>query len=668
MNMKRTIKLSAILCCLVIAFSAKASDTLRYTTSVKEVTVFFSGAQINRTANLKLGAGAYIIALENLPADFDPASIQVGAPAAATILSVRHRAQSLSFHKKSAAHETLEKDIEKQKRAIKALKEEVAVFDIEERIMIDNSRLSTRDGVSAVDEIRAAADLYRARLNEIRKAKMALQVRIEEAGETLKADFVSLNSFQSERQKRYSEVVITLESKTALNGPLTLSYYAPSAGWDPLYDFRVSDINMPLSLTYNANVYQSTGEDWKDVKLTLSSSNPQLSGDRPELSPWLISYRRQVPAQEMAPGHGTLKGRVTDAETGEPLPFVNIVLLQNGQQMGGISTDFDGLYTIKPLNTGYYDLSISYIGYDALQLSSVPIDHEKITFQDIQMHSGISLNEFEVVDFEIPLIERDGGSISRFRRDEIRMAGVQTSPRRQKASEKDLRFDKGFYEDIKLEQYDSEDFIANTITTNVANLEYAIDVPFTVRSDGQDYQLRIKEVQVPVEYIYHAVPKLNPEAFLTANLNAWSDLNLLSGPASIYFRGTFTGNTFVDASQTADTLTLSLGRDKNIIAMRQGNRELNDKRIIGNNVRETQAWDLSLRNNRPDSVKVILYDQYPVSELKSVQVELKSHDGAKINDKTGELRWEVMLAPASRGELRFVYEVRYPQGNAALLK
>jgi len=49
------------------------------------------------------------------------------------------------------------------------LKDEIAVLEIEERIMIDNSRLGTRDGVSAVDEIRAAADLYRSRLNEIRK-------------------------------------------------------------------------------------------------------------------------------------------------------------------------------------------------------------------------------------------------------------------------------------------------------------------------------------------------------------------------------------------------------------------------------------------------------------------------------------------------------------------
>ena len=112
MDIETPIRLFVHMYCLVFAFSAKAADTLSYATSVKDVTVFFSGAQVNRTANLKLAAGAYIIALKNLPANFDQGSIQVGAPAAATILSVRHSPQSLSFQKKKGAHETLEKDIE----------------------------------------------------------------------------------------------------------------------------------------------------------------------------------------------------------------------------------------------------------------------------------------------------------------------------------------------------------------------------------------------------------------------------------------------------------------------------------------------------------------------------------------------------------------------------
>jgi hypothetical protein len=452
---------------------------------------------------------------------------------------------------------------------------------------------------------------------------------------------------------------------------LVLSYYVPSAGWEPLYDFRVSDIKSPLSMVYNANVYQSTGENWEDVKLTLSSVNPDAGTDRPELSPWLISYRRKAETVTERTGSGELRGKITDADTDEPLPFVNIVLLQNGRQMVGTTTDFDGNYVIKPVKSGNYQMVASFVGYESMAMNAVPVTSNKITFQDFRLRtSGVELEEVQVFQYSQPLIDKDGGSSGgAVRRDDIRrMPGRNVRSSAADVGgiskrEKDIQ-----YINFDLEDFDSEDFIANSTEVNVVNLEYAIDIPFTVRSDGRDYQIKIKETRVPVEYVYHAVPKMNPAAFLTANLGNRSGLNLLSGEASIYFKGTFTGNTYVDASQTADTLTLSLGPDRSVVVDRTGNRKLKDKRIIGNNVRETQAWSLSLRNNRQETVKVILYDQYPVSELKSVQVSLESHDDAKVDEKTGELRWEILLEPNERQERNFTYELSYPQGNAGLLR
>lgn len=686
----------------LIAFSANASDTLRLASKVDEVTVFFNGAQVGRSVELNLPKGNHIIAINQLPGELDPSSIQATAPEGSTISAVRSVPQSRAFNEKSKAQLELEADIEQQKQNIKALKSEVEVYEIEERIMIDNSRLGAREGVSAVDEIRAAADLYRSRLNEIRKAKQALQLKIDAANEALKTSFVQFNKLNFESQRSYTEVVIAIQCAAQLNAKLSLSYYVPSAGWEPLYDFRVSDINSPLSLVYNAHVYQSTGEDWDDVKLTLSSVNPQTGTDRPELNPWLISYRRRVEPTQEINGTGELRGKVTDEETGEPLPFVNIVLLQNGGQLNGTTTDFDGNYTIKPIKDGSYQLAVSYVGYQSVRIEGLLINTNKITFQDLQLETGIVLDEFEVVEYSVPLIDKDGGASGGvILREEIarlparsasnvavNTGGVQS--RSGGVQMRGAREDDTFYyidgikvrgstnlpksginekyTNFKLEDFDSEDFIANTTAVNVTNLEYAIDIPYSVRSDGRDYQLKIKEVRVPAEYVYHAIPKLNTAAYLTANLGKWSELNLLSGTASIYFKGTFTGNTFVDATQTSDTLTLSLGPDKSVVAQREGNRELSDKRIIGNNVRESQAWDLSLRNNRQEPVRVILYDQFPVSELKSVQVNLLTSDGAQIDEKTGELRWDITLDPASRQERRFSYELRYPQGNAGLLR
>ncbi|NEN23978.1 TonB-dependent receptor plug domain-containing protein [Cryomorpha ignava] len=109
-------------------------------------------------------------------------------------------------------------------------------------------------------------------------------------------------------------------------------------------------------------------------------------------------------------GAGTLKGKLTDSETGEPLPFVNIVLQSGDQQVAGGSTDFDGNYTIKPIPPGSYNVLISYVGYNAKRIEGVIINNSKITFLDIDMDSGIKLTEFEVVEYSVPLIDKDGGS------------------------------------------------------------------------------------------------------------------------------------------------------------------------------------------------------------------------------------------------------------------
>lgn len=109
-------------------------------------------------------------------------------------------------------------------------------------------------------------------------------------------------------------------------------------------------------------------------------------------------------------GSGSLKGKLTDGGTGEPLPFVNIVLQNGGSQVAGGATDFDGVYNIKPIPPGTYDVLVSYVGYNAKQIQGVLIKTEKITFLDIQLESGIKLEEFEVVEYEVPLIDKDGGS------------------------------------------------------------------------------------------------------------------------------------------------------------------------------------------------------------------------------------------------------------------
>lgn len=114
------------------------------------------------------------------------------------------------------------------------------------------------------------------------------------------------------------------------------------------------------------------------------------------------------PASLMA--QGTLQGTIKD-EQGEPLPFVNLIVEQNGTNKGGGTTDFDGKYKISPIEPGKYDVKVSSVGFQSKLMRDVVVKGNQITFLDIPMSSSITnLKEFEVVEYTVPLIDRDGGA------------------------------------------------------------------------------------------------------------------------------------------------------------------------------------------------------------------------------------------------------------------
>ncbi|MFY7707042.1 MAG: carboxypeptidase regulatory-like domain-containing protein [Flavobacteriales bacterium] len=107
---------------------------------------------------------------------------------------------------------------------------------------------------------------------------------------------------------------------------------------------------------------------------------------------------------------GTLRGKVTDKDTKEPVPFANVVIFLNGNLITGGTTDFDGKYTIKPIDPGTYDVQFSMVGYASQTIKGVPISNGKIQEANAELSSGSELQTIEIVDYKVPLIDKDGGA------------------------------------------------------------------------------------------------------------------------------------------------------------------------------------------------------------------------------------------------------------------
>lgn len=111
-------------------------------------------------------------------------------------------------------------------------------------------------------------------------------------------------------------------------------------------------------------------------------------------------------------GLGTIRGTVTEKESGDPLPFVNVILFKSGVQVNGGKTDFDGKFQINSVEPGKYDVEVRFVGYNTLRKEGVIVTSDRITFlNDLQLgQSEGMLAEVEVVYYEVPLIDKDGGA------------------------------------------------------------------------------------------------------------------------------------------------------------------------------------------------------------------------------------------------------------------
>ena len=444
---------------------------------------------------------------------------------------------------------------------------------------------------------------------------------------------------------------------------------------EPLYDLRFEGVNKPLQLVYNATVFQSTGENWDDVKLVLTEGLPKEKTTLPQFSRWFIdrtpprkstsnsTKTRSASDIIQTSGSGTLKGKLTDQETGEVLPFVNIVIEQYGQQITGSATDFDGKYSVRPIASGIYDVIVSYVGYNAKKVEGVRINGNKITFLDIQLESGIKLEEFQVVEYSVPLIDKDGGSSGGtvHREDITRMPGRSSTSLA--ASVGGVRGEYGYIDGIKVRGNIQPPFlyIDESPSISTPRISYHIPYSFTVPSNGEDRLLTIKSADVAVDYLYRSIPRVDTDVYLLARITDWGDLSLLSGKSTIYFEGAYSGESRLEAESIKDTLEIALGRDESIVIERKLNKELSTEQNLGSKTKREFQWEISARNNKSHPILLELIDQIPLAQNKSVNIELLNMEDAKFEKDEGKLTWEVKLNSNTSEKVKYGYALKYPK-------
>jgi uncharacterized protein (TIGR02231 family) len=128
------------------------------------------------------------------------------------------------------------------------------------------------------------------------------------------------------------------------------------------------------------------------------------------------------------------------------------------------------------------------------------------------------------------------------------------------------------------------------------------------------------------------------------------------------------GKSTLDVNQLKDTLAISLGTDNSILIKREKRKDFTSKKVIGSNRTDTYSFLITIRNNKTNPVKATVNDQIPVSSNSSITVDAMELSGGKLNEQTGEIKWDLDIKPQETKQLVLSYSVKYPKDKTVILE
>ncbi len=200
-----------------------------------------------------------------------------------------------------------------------------------------------------------------------------------------------------------------------------------------------------------------------------------------------------------------------------------------------------------------------------------------------------------------------------------------------------------------------------SVSENVIETEYEIKLNYNIPSDGKEHFAAIMVKDLKTNYRYKAIPKLNNNVYLTAVLSDWEDAITMGGEASIYYDGSYVGNTSLVPGGTEDTIQLSLGIDKNIAIKRQKIKEKCSQKVLDNDILHQYTYEITMKNSRTTKIEIEVEDQLPLAQDKSVVVDRKEISGAKYDEVTGILKWRSTIQAKDSKKLTLMYQVKAPK-------
>jgi hypothetical protein len=441
------------------------------------------------------------------------------------------------------------------------------------------------------------------------------------------------------------EVIVDCETDSGGSLTVELSYLVPDASWYPEYTVRYIEHDSEVELTYAARISQATGEDWRGVEALLSTATPHVGAAPPDLIPLYVGGTT-----------GSVRGRVTDASTGAPLPYADVLVV--GTPRGG-TADKDGVYAIAEVPAGTHTVQFSYMGYKTVRKSRVRVSVGRVARVDVALEPMPLVVEEMAVMADRAMIAVEPTSTSRtmaaqpgiVHEGELHLRGGRSD---------ETRYEVPAVPHVEAEVLGSE-FAANLV----------IPLPIDLETGAEPRRSLVVRKRIPGSFVLRAVPRLSEHVFVRGTLENPLDVPLLPGAAETYVEtrpegsnakiSNFVGKDRIDAVAPGEQFEMYLGIDQNVkVAHELAKKEVLSK-ASSKTTKVRYSYVITAESFRRGAAEIQIEDRVPVSVMREVKI-----DDLKIEPEPDELTeeglatWRFKLNRGESREVSIAYVVEYP--------
>lgn len=213
------------------------------------------------------------------------------------------------------------------------------------------------------------------------------------------------------------------------------------------------------------------------------------------------------------------------------------------------------------------------------------------------------------------------------------------------------------------EANNTKKIVYEEVQVSELSAEFEIKKPYSIPSDAKPYIVEVTTYSLNATFKHYSLPKVEKDAFLLARITGWEDLDLIEGPANVYFAGTFVGQSYVNPRSVNDTLDLSFGRDSKVIVTRTKIKDFNNEKVMGNNRKMTYSYEMVIKNNRKTAINIDLEDQKPLSQSNEIVVEVTELSKGQVNPDDGKVSWKFLIPPGESQKVIYTYTIKYPKNR-----